>query len=580
MRKLKLQSPNSRSTCQSIIAVLGLLLMVLLTPSLRAQSQTQTFKKGVFTDEELGFKLRPPVKWRQIPTKPKEQWIVGMFQSDKEYFSKEGASGRFLMRIIMFDKSPKKKKTRVKDNSDKDASYTIFGNRSLRYRNYREYVKQTLGGGGFFFTEEKELEKTEVPGMLYEVKVEKGAYVERRLLAWEFRRGDISFAVEFDIFEEDYKGLKKTMEKTLKTFKLLEVEDPSAAENLMGKGYEIRITDIDKWRKMPLDERHERRKADEARQHELLRSKLPKDWEVTETEHFLVISHADKKFTKKIVDIGDACWAYLEKRYGKLSDEYIRKSIIRICADYEEYKAYHFSTGSYFSISFGADVSEMQFYEGEMINYQWGYMMRELFDHYMSDLDAELWEEAPYWLTAGMRGYLYSCKVKGKKVTFEPSIAERVAISRLKKKGGFKKDILKEPKGIMDLTYVRYSDLRKAKKEPFYQCTHLVRFLEGKGTRHKLFKDKDFLVEYCRAGFTAAAQHEKENPGKKRDYKEATTEAEEEAYAAGAEERREAQSRAGETRNREVLGLLHQQACNWTEAEWKSLTKAYAKTCK
>jgi hypothetical protein len=558
------------------LSMLAFVAAFALLPAGVAAQEGQTFKKGLFTDDQLGFKIKPPTKWRQIPTQPDEQWIVGLFQSDREFSSRAGWSRKLIMRIIMFDKNIAKKK---EDSGKKDdAVITIKSfNRNLRYRDYRDYVKQTQGGGGFFFSVEKERKGSGAPAMIYEVKFEKLASAKRRLVAWEFKRKNVSFAVEFDIYEEHYKKLKSKMTRVFKSFKFIE----SAGESPVKSSGDITIPNLANWKKLDVTARHERRIAMEDHQHAKLRAKLPKDWKVTKTKHFLIISHADAKFTKKIISLGDACWGYLEKRFGKLSDEYVRRSIIRICKDYDEYQAYHSSSGSWFTISFGADVDEMQFYDGELIRDQWGYMMGNLFNHYIADKDSELLDDAPYWLRNGIRGYIRSCQVKGKRVDFPPSIEERMAMSRLINAGGFKKDKLQNPRQIMNLTHNRAQDLYKAKLYPDTQCVNFVRFLEGPGRKNKLVGGRDYLVDYCRAANKAGLEYEKRNPDKSGGrYKEAKTEEEEEEQAASREKRSKKMSKESEARSRDVLKLLNESMCKWTEGEWKKLAKAYARTCK
>lgn len=534
-----------------------------------------TFKGGWFQDETLGFKVKVPTKWRQIPTKPDEQWIVGLFQSKREYISRAGYSKKLMMRVIMFDKNAPEK-TR---QTDKKRGVTRFG-RNVLYRNFKDYVKRTQGGGGFFFTVEKDRKKG-VPGKMYEVKFEKLAYAKRRVLAWDFTREDVSYAVEFDIYEEHYKKLRSTINKVMKSFKFIE----SSQQTASGDGESVEIPGSKEWKKMPVSERHKLRQQLEAEQERKLRARLPKDWKVTKTKHFLVISHADAKFTKAIVGMGETCFSWLEKRFGSISDEYVRRSIIRICRDVDEYRAYHGSSGGFgFSISFGSfrrDVSELQFYRGELLRDQWSYFMRNLFSHFLSDKDDDLMDDAPTWVSTGIGYWLNGVVIKGRKVTFAPTIYEKMEMARLKKKGGFRKGSLKTVKELMSMTPKQASELEKAKGEPYYQMGALMRFLEGRGKKSKVFGGKDFLIEYCRASSAAEKEYVKKN-GRSglSGVREATTEEEEEQRESKQRERNKQYSLSSEAKSRAILKDTNAKACDWSDDEWKSLQKGYARSVK
>lgn len=562
----------------------SLLATVFITVSIPAQA---TFARGWYQDKTLGFMVRPPAQWRQIPTKPDEQWIVGLFQSKKEYTNKEGYSKKLMMRIIMFDNAPPKKKEEEKEKEGKkeDKVSVIRFGRNLIHRNFQDYVKRTQSGGGFYFNVNKP-RKSGVPGRMYEVKIEKLSYGgKRRLVAWDFTQKNVSFAIEFDVYEEHYKKLTPLVKKVFRSFKFVARNTfPSEGE---AEGA-IKIPNDEDWKKLPVTERHRIRLGIEAEQERKLMAKLPKDWKVTKSKHFLVISHGDPKFTKAIVNIGEACFAWLERRFDGLSDEYVRRSIIRICKDYDEYQAYHSggSGGFGFSISFGSfqrEVSELQFYDGERMNYQWSYFMQHLFRHYLRDKDDEFMDDAPDWLSRGIYGMLSGTVVKGRRVSFQPTVSARIAIAKLKKKGGFKNGSLKNLRDLMSMTGKEFYDLEKKNQDAAirYQLGYLMRFLEGPGRKHKLFGGKDFLVEYCRAATAAYDQYKKDNPTAfSATVKEATTEEEEEEQAAKSRARSERYSKERAKRDRTVLNLVNGKACNWTDMEWKSLNKAYARTVK
>ena len=76
---------------------------------------------------------------------------------------------------------------------------------------------------------EKERKGRGPAATIYEVKFEKLANAKRRIVAWEFKQQDVSFAVEFEIYEEHYKKLKSMMNNVFRSFKLIDTEAAEAA---------------------------------------------------------------------------------------------------------------------------------------------------------------------------------------------------------------------------------------------------------------------------------------------------------------------------------------------------------------
>ena len=192
-------------------------------------------------------------------------------------------------------------------------------------------------------------------------------------------------------------------------------------------------------------------------------------------------------------------------------------------------------------------------------------------------------DNAPDWLSRGISGMLSGTVIKGRKVLFPPTLYQRIAVAKLKKKGGFRNGSLKNLRDLMSLTGKEYYDLEKKNKDAGIteQFAYVLRFLEGRGRRHKVFGGKDFLVEYCRAATASYEKYKEDNPTAfSGSSKEATTEEEEEEQAAKSRARSERYSKERAKRDRAVLDLVNGKACNWSDKEWKSLNKAYARTVK
>ncbi len=58
--------------------------------------------------------------------------------------------------------------------------------------------------------------------------------------------------------------------------------------------------DRDEWKALPLEDRFKRRQLIERQRAKKAIDSLPEGWTVKETKHFYVLSHAQKKYTKRI----------------------------------------------------------------------------------------------------------------------------------------------------------------------------------------------------------------------------------------------------------------------------------------
>ena len=93
------------------------------------------------------------------------------------------------------------------------------------------------------------------------------------------------------------------------------------------------IIDVEREEEMTPHERKLRRMEAVERYLDKEIANLPKGWTHASGKHFCVISHADKKFTKRILDHAENVRAYLEKTFPGLGDDYVPRGIIRIFKD-------------------------------------------------------------------------------------------------------------------------------------------------------------------------------------------------------------------------------------------------------
>lgn len=521
-----------------------------------------TLNRGFYEDSENGFKVKVPQKWTQVPTQVDEKWIVAQFQCPKEFEGHHKLDDSYLhkplMRVIMFDHEViKQRYEKVK------AGETEITKLKLPYRDYKDYCRRNLNKGGWFLHKEQKGRQGDLQVTRYQIKVEKGAMARLRYICWVFHGQQADFAVEFEFLEHHVDKLEREAVKPLRSFHFI----PRAKDaNAGSKGAEATPTewDRDEWKALPLGERFKRRSMVEKRRAKKAIDSLPEGWTVQETKSFYVLSHAQKKYTQRITAAAEACRSWLDKRLGRVNDEYVMKGVLRICKDYDEYKAYRTGSGD----AFNAEDREVVTYEDRdegNAGLQYGTMFYGLFNQYIYDKDEYLYRYLPVWLHWALWDYFDTAVMKGRKIVFRPDDFEKEAFHELRRNDG-----VKSARELMNMTYEDYVKGNKAKLHIDEQFANLLRFLEGSGRRHKLLRGRDFILDYMKESVRAAEKYLEENPP---EMSSANTEEEEEARA-------QKQRQAGAKRRTAILKMVNEKLCNWSDKEWDGLNKAYARFCK
>ncbi len=521
-----------------------------------------TLSRGTYEDPEKGFKVKVPSKWTQVPTQVDEKWIVAQFQSNKEYEGHHKLDDSYvhrpLMRVIMFDhKLIKEMRETVK------AGESEITKLKLPYQDYKDYCKRNLSKGGWFVHEEENGKEGDLEVTRFQIKVEKGALARLRYICWVFHGQQADFAVEFEFLEHHFKKLQSDALGPLRSFRFVSrAQDASAGGTGQATPTEW---DRNEWKALPLEERFKRRSLIEKERAKKAIDSLPEGWTVQETKHFYILSHAEKKFTARITAAAEACRGWLEKRLGRVNDEYVMKGILRVCKDYDEYKAYRQGSGDAFS----AEDREVVAYEDRdegTAGASFGTMFYGLFNQYIYDKDKYLYQYLPVWLHWALWDYFDTATAKGRSMLFKPDDHEKEAFNELRRKDG-----VKSARELMNMTYEDYVKGNKAKLYIDAQFVNLLRFLEGPGKRHKVLRGRDFILDYMKESIEAAVKYKAEHPVEATPA--AATEEEEEAAATK-------RGQSGAKQRTALLKMVNDKLCNWSDKEWESLNKAYARFCK
>lgn len=529
--------------------------------------QAQELKGRKWTHKALGVQVTIPDGFGNVPLQIDEQWIVAKFLSNKTYLSKDrdwNYEHRPLMRIIAF--TEKAKTGSAAEVHEEEGGTTFIGIGAVPYQGYRDYVKRHRRG--FFFSKEDPGTVATQDCLMCEVDVHKST-PRLHLYSVVFHRPTFEIAIEIEVLEDRLDKLEKICKKVLKSVRFTEPAAESGAAVTGGRKTSKRLKSAfrSEWKKLSTEERYETRRQMEREHHKAARARTPPDWTITESKHFLVISHAEGKFTKKMIDGAELFYSWCEKEFGKLGNDYVRRPVLRLCRDADEYRAYHFDSSNATGWSlFGGDREIGTYYDnyngtsGRDVSVLFGGILR----HYLQEKDSYIVSFTPYWLTWALDDYLDAAIVKGRKLEFKAG-----DWSRDEARNMFRDGKLPPLRKILEADADAFRALRKADSRAHYAAAQAIRYILGPGKRQKAFKN--FLLRYFKAAITVGEKDDKRSPTK---YREAKTEAEEEAMA---------KTRAARNKDRrkalqqEINTLVLSQI---TDKDWKKLEKGYAEFVK
>ncbi len=529
----------------------------------------------IHKDERLGFSIRTPTKWSQIPIGSGEQWVCARFDSDRKYAWTDDTIGytrnhKPTLRVIGFvdafinrgTKGPEKgeEEEALEDDDDEEDEGSSTGRLFLTqvYRNYDEFLKKNFHGG-YYIAEDSEGTHGKIAIRKLNMRAEEaGENGHRLILTWIYTTEIGKIAVEFEVLESAYGKLKNQIDRTFKSFKVIPRTKELTINNSFGDFFSLaNISNLSP------EERMRRKKEFEDRAWEKVKEGATDGWEPMEIKGLRVITRHDKKHASSVVEHVLAVSSWLEKNFpGVGPEEYVRQPIIRICKNWEEESSFRRSS------SFDFTQSEIVTHKDTSgaTGYEWGWIHRVVMNNWFRERDRTLSSAMPTWLDIGMERVLTAATVKGKKLKFGANWWER----------GFRDG--QEPWDLEKVmtTPRRSMDLRETEgraNRAWVQCTALVRFVvDGPGSKGKF---KGFMGSYMENVSDVIHEIEKKEQAKGRKSRpKATTEEEEDALL-------KARKKLFEKREAEILKEAYRRT---TEAmkpsTLEALKKAYAKTLK
>src|SRR5262249_47778146 len=148
---------------------------------------------------------------------------------------------------------------------------------------------------------------------------------------------DVDIAVQFETLEDAWPKLQGELMKCLRSFKSVERSGEALYEPSTTGDKAVYVDE----ETLTPDQRKSRRAAQEELATEKATAKLTGGWTAKRMGRFMVLSHADEKFAKRVVDQAEAVWKWLDDTFDFVGPgEYVRTPILRICKDEAEYRAY------------------------------------------------------------------------------------------------------------------------------------------------------------------------------------------------------------------------------------------------
>ncbi len=534
--------------------------VLLLASVLPAQGK---LVKGVHQDPVNGYQIGVPKRWTMVPVKIDEKWIVAKYLCHREYSNKGSGwavSHTPEMKVLTFtsEKAERKEERQTEGN-------TTYIRKDKVFRSYDDYLREYMKGIGLGYHIVSD-EQDEIDGaQVRKIKIAaKNDYTTINYITWIFERpqDDQTIAVEFDALKDRLHTLEKDFTKSLKSFEFIDMSESGGTADLENPMW---TRDRSKWVKKKSSDRIKIRKEIEEKRRDLYISTAPEGWYTmtSKSGDYVALSHADKRYTKHVLAAADAMRAWMDKRFGKVTDEYVMTGILRICDGYDEFNSYRDTSAAAGARAFSSDDREIVDYKDKGSGTSGGglgLVAGGLYDNYLYDKDTYLYGYLPTWLDFSLRSYFGDAVLKGKKLVFKPSTAENVRIKEAERE-----DQLVTLQVIMGTPYQDWPKDRDEYYRYMAQCLRAARFLiDGPGKKDKLLKD--FVPKYMVATIDAAEEWNKTRRGSR----QAQTVEEEEAQ-------KRQRAEYWKKRRKFILEKVNEECLNFTQKEWDKLNKLFHK---
>ena len=501
----------------------GLMALTLSAPALSAPLADHK-------DERLGYSIRVPNKWNEVPLRTNEHWVVGRWTCNKVDRWTDPDAGmmtrehRSELRAIAFIEEIINRPDFEEDDDEEGRSRTKIRIGKV-YRDYPDYLRGTFPDG-FYISKEEPGQLGDHNATYYEVTIETDTGAgERTMLTWVVEMEIAHVALEFEVLDDSLKEKLPLIKKTFRSFK----EIPRTIPINMSD-YDDSYVSLSELEKMKPEERARQVRSRQDKEWEKILSTLPDDWKTDEVDGIRVVHKVDDKYVKKICGRINAVHNCLEKNFGEIGKgEYVRKPILRICESYEEEQ--QFAEGNYGSTR----SSELVTHKGDYTGFEGRYLNLETLNMWFMDRDADLFYGLPAWIRNGLNFAFGGAEFKRGSIKFDKKITNNARAS-------FRESGYIDIGEVMMMNSAEFNGMAQSRDyRAHYEAAALVQYLLDKPKG----KAKTLLMEYMTnvgAALDAIDAEEKE-ARKENGYKRPETEEEEEKALKEREERFKANER-------------------------------------
>ncbi len=516
---------------------------------------------GMFTNAKMGFKLKPPKGWEMVALKTDESWLSCKYRSDKSYAFHDKDTGFTTrhtpeLKVIAFVKENMEDEAEVTRDEDEDGNKRVTIVRKNPYKDYDDYLERTVSGG--FFKDDEE--RTKIDGRqvdIYTYRLEKLSSAPRFIRTWIYRTDEIDYAVQMEVLQTEDKGLKRTLERTFKSFEVTE----RSGEDLTDQSGSW-ITRLQMNEGTPKERRQKRMESEELLRNRA-KSSVPDSWTVKEYGDFLILSDTDKRYTKKIADHVQAIMKWMDDTFPYVGKgEYVRSPIVRILADDEQWGAFTQGSGDRAKDGFlgsGLEVYTAKTSDG-YIGYSIDNLNTSLYRRWWGEKDRDMYDAMPPWLRLGLEWVIESGRADGRKVKFR--VSTDVVEART---------YIAQGKGVspLEILRMRSSDFSgRSAGVKLLQAFSFARYVSSPEARKDKLAKK-FLENYLTTLKQVVNEIEEKDKERYKDLDRPETEEEEDAWARARADRRKQQEQ-------EIIDMVIERAFGqWTERDWSNLEKSW-----
>lgn len=551
--------------------------------------------QDAFTNEEVGYKVRPPDGYKKAPggfssfgfSFGRDRYLLDTFENSRGIATKSGWDYKPRMYTLWFParsaveikkaelEAEKAAKETAKEGEEPSVSFLV-GGRVIQ--SFEEYAKDRITG--FYFGEEKKQTIAEFPATLRPMIFEKLQNEPQRWLACSLEVPGGEFTILFSAPESHADKLRADFMNAFKSFKI--VRDGGLVIPPLTSKVDVEKTpEIDRDTMSP-EQIKQILAAEREKAFKKALDSMEKGWKSFETEHFLVLYETEQKYAKQAAQHAEDLRAWLETKFAGIGDGFEQSQILKV------YK-YDSSNTTNVSITIrsgsGPTVQVIHFrqpvskgHEAEFSN-----LNTSVMSNWFSQKNEELYQRMPRWLGSGLDGFIDDAEKTGGKLRFEADEWERDRmIDGFNAQKKWEKEKVGEPpmKELRDLLKMAGKELWQGDSWTYTsaQCASVCRYLvEGPGSRGKY---ASVLRNYIKHLYDLVDEVEKRLEAEREERKKLSAAqdsmSDEEKLAAEDEAYKKKRKDALDNVEKEILEKAYALTFgDWTDADWRAFHNSW-----